>query len=95
MSKKTLWICVLVLVLLAVGIFVWKSCSSGGAGTEEQDPQKLEDGVKTEDAAQGPEDKTPAEETGTGETETESAQLIESEGDLIITIPDDEESDGF
>lgn len=94
-NKKTVWICVAVLVLLALGIFIWKSCSSEAPKSEEQEPGQSEENVRTGEALQGTDTEKTEVTDEAEQTQDESAHIIESEGNLIITIPDDEESDGF
>ena len=94
-NKKAIVIGIVVLLLIAAAVFFWTQCSKegdpAGNGTGNQGSANAENKeMKTVDGSNG------AGETGTdGEGETGSAQLVENEGDLIITIPEDEESDGF
>ena len=92
-NKKMLLICGAVLLVLAVVLLI---VFLGGSGDKEEPGEEeattpVEDVQPTETVQNG--EKELAD--GSEEESTESAQLIESEGDLIITIPDDEESDGF
>lgn len=92
-NKKMLLICGAALLVLAVVLLI---VFLGGSGDKDEPAEKeatspVEDAQPTESAPDGEKELTEEPE----EESTESAQLIESEGDLIITIPDDEESDGF
>ena len=90
MSKKKLWIMLAAVAVLLVALFfLLRGCGEKPAA--ETAEELTEDTQKTESPLDA--EKTEAE-TDPEENST-SAQLIESEGDLIITIPDDEESDGF
>lgn len=92
-NKKMLLICGAVLLVLAVELLI---VFLGGSGDKEEPGEAeatspVEGAQPTESAQEGEKELTEEPE----EESTESAQLIENEGDLIITIPDDEESDGF
>lgn len=91
MNKKKILICILVLVVLAAAVFVWRQC-----GSERTEP--AENGGESVQAApaDGEPSQTGAEEQDKGnETETSGAVLMQDGGDIEIIIPDDEESDGF
>ena len=79
-NKKSVLILILVLLLIAAAVFIWTQCSGKDASAEGKDAGDAEN--------QDVNDPNGAEAEA-------QAQLVESEGDLIITIPDDEESDGF
>ncbi len=94
MSKKKLWIIIGALVLVVVAVLVVLLCCNSKPAEEPEPevPTEQTEDARTVGSSQEPE-KTP-DETASEEA-PESAQILESEGDLIITIPDDEESDGF
>lgn len=89
MNKKKIWVVVAALVLLlAVALFVWLGGSRNAEPSDgETQAQKQPNG---EDA-----EAENAKDTSSEGEESESAQLLEDDGDLIITIPEDEASDGF
>ena len=92
MNKKKTWILAGVIVLIAAALILWFCCGGKSApDIEPEETEPTEEAQPEETAAET--EKAPAEEPA--EESAESAQLIESEGDLIITIPEDEESDGF
>jgi uncharacterized membrane protein len=80
-NKKTLLIGIAVLLVLAAALLIIF-----------EKPIAFSDSAKSNGAAGESENK---QIDASEETSPEQAQVIESEGDLIITIPDDEESDGF
>ncbi len=97
-KNKKIIICVAVvaLVLLAVGLiyFLGRDKTENAPET----PAVQEQSAETEKTAE-PEGITatepqPEEKTAEG-TQTESAQLIENEGEVTIIVPEGEESDGF
>lgn len=98
-NKKWIWICAVIVVVLAV-LLIWKPFGAKAA----QDDISA-DSVSSEPIAQeGPvQSAAPSSETLTGEpadglTEEEEqtgAYILEDEGDLIIVVPEGEASDGF
>ena len=94
MDKKRLCIVIGVVVLVIVAVLVVWLC--GREAKPDAEPVPAGQTENAEAPAQEPSQDTEnaPDETAAGEAQ-ESAQIIESEGDLIITIPDDEESDGF
>ena len=88
-NKKTIWICVLALLLVAVVVL---ACTQFGGRTPKTDAPNADTLVeKTPDDAIN----TVPEDAAEEEENTESAQMLEDQGDLIIIIPDDQEADGF
>lgn len=98
-NKKWIWICAVVVVILAV-LLIWKPFGAKAA----QDDISA-DSVSSEPIAQEVpvQSAAPSSETLTGEpadglTEEEEqtgAYILEDEGDLTIVVPEDQASDGF
>lgn len=99
-KNKKIIICVAVvaLVLLAVGLIYFLGRDKTEEAAEKPDVQEQTaetektaepEAVKTTEPETKPEEETPEE------MQTESAQLIENEGEITIIIPEGEESDGF
>ncbi len=103
MNKKTkiivsLAVAVLILVAVFVIFTVGRSAEKQDETAAAENPvaeDQNADGKSPDTAAQTkPAEPTPDAEKAQ-ETVTESAQLIETDGDITIIIPEDEESDGF
>ena len=97
-KNKKIIICVAVvaLVLLAVGLiyFLGRDKTEEAAETPDVQEQTAETEKTAEPEAIKTAEPEPKEEPA-DMTQTESAQLIESEGEVTIIVPEGEESDGF
>ena len=97
-KNKKIIICVAVvaLVLLAVGLiyFLGRDKTEEAAETPDVQEQTAETEKTAEPEAIKTAEPEPKEEPA-DMTQTESAQLIESEGEITIIVPEGEESDGF
>lgn len=97
MNKKTVLICALILVVLVVGLLVWK-LNTGDKPAVPAAPETEQTGEETttDVVAENPQEPESSAETTDQETESnEEAILLESEGEIEIIIPEDEETDGF
>ncbi len=103
-NRKTIMVLV-VICLLLVGALVWKGL--GSKSSSQQDPQNPQDpgvidGVAILNSDDTETDSDPAtqpgEETGqqddTSETGQSDPAIIEDGGDLIVIVPEDQESGG-
>ena len=93
MNKKTwIWICAVVVLILAV-LLILKPFSSKAA------PEAVETAAETqqtvEPSAQPAETAQPAAEKAPEETEEPQALLIEDDGEIEIVVPEGEGSAGF
>ena len=97
-KNKKIIICVAVvaLVLLAVGLiyFLGRDKTEEAAETPDVQEQTAETEKTAEPEAIKTAEPEPKEEPA-DMTQTESAQLIESEGEITIIVPEGEESDGY
>ena len=97
-KNKMIIICVAVvaLVLLAVGLiyFLGRDKTEEAAETPDVQEQTAETEKTAEPEAIKTAEPEPKEEPA-DMTQTESAQLIENEGEVTIIVPEGEESDGF
>ena len=92
-NKKLMWIIIAVILVLIVVLVV--TIGLGGSKNVPVDEEKSEPVEESAQPAAGEPENESASAEEPAEESAESAQLIEDEGNLIITIPDDEESDGF
>lgn len=100
MNKKTWYLIAAILLVALVVVLVVLRPWNAGTGTENTETgttvqETQETAGETNPVAAVGSDPAPETEAEPGAEESESAQLLEDEGDLIITIPEDEESDGF
>ena len=98
-NKKTIWI-VTALVVLAIVIALLVLKPFGARNGETGDPQTADE-AQTAASGQQTDAQDPASgeiaaaDEGSSEEEASAPQLIETEGDIEIIIPDDQGSDGF
>lgn len=91
-SKKWIMLCAVVVVILAV-LLIWKPFGSNAQQNEPAiEPSPMSNAV-TQPAETEPVQIEKAEVTS--QPEEPSAYMLEDEGDLIIVVPEDQESNGF
>lgn len=96
-NKKWIWICALILVVLAV-VLIWKPFG-GAANTlaaEEQNTiQETQSQASAAQAAENAPEQTAKEESAEEQAEETAPLLLEDEGDIVIVVPEDQSSGGF
>lgn len=93
-NKKTvIWI-VLIICLLAAALLIWKGCGDAGHGGPSSHTSKtdLPQGGESGENGAGSES---GENGNGGESGEGGASIIEDGGDVVIVIPDDQESGGL
>ena len=86
MDKKRLCIVIGVVVLVIVAVLVVWLCGRDAKPDAEPEPQEQTENADAQGQDPAQDSDMSPDETAAGEAQ-ESAQIIESEGDLIITIP--------
>lgn len=95
MKNKMLWIvvCAVLLLALVLALALWRPI---GARNEPAAQDLTESaGDQTQGAEETQTGSDPEKTVGEQVSESTGAQILEDEGDIIITVPDDQESGGF
>ncbi len=98
-NKHWIWICAAVVVILAV-LLLWKPFGAKAvqenapAESASQEPVSQEVPVQSAAPSSEPLSEEPPDDMAEDE-EQPGAYILEDEGDLIIVVPEGQESDGF